>query len=306
MAEPPREIPETEAGEALRALYRDIQHTLRLSFTPQLFRALAVQERLFSHLWRALRPTITVYLERSTDELRAMTVDRVVQAADGSDQRARLREHGYADDEIGAIVAQLQVHHYIAPKLLLITHELQAALEGSSTSVQSRVLWPQGRGVPPGMPRVEPIDPGRAEGTVAEIFADLRTTLDLPTVGDGFRALAHWPDVLEWAWSDLRDWARREGYRNLLEELRHEAQERARVLPRRLRDLAPDTLERRGLGEEEREQATQTVELCARLLTTETIHMARLASALLGAEEARWPSAVLLRRWAVPRGTASV
>ena len=297
-----KEIPEAEASEELRTIYRDIEHTLQVPFVPWPFRALAVYEKFFQTMWKDLKPTITSQLEDAADELRSWLVERLPQALPGlgSDHQAKLREKKLSQEQIEKLQGQVHVYHYLDPKLALLVAALHEALEGKPVGVRSIVVWPTSRGVPAFMPRVGRVEPTQASGAVAKLFEEVRQALELPAVPDEYRTLAQWPEYLELAWGEIKAMLQSEGYSQLLEELRSGIADKLKGFRRRL-DLSTEELSQLGLSEPEQQDIRQKIELFDRALPGLTIQVGYLALALLGPEEAKLDSLALMRRWALPK-----
>ncbi len=290
---------QAEGREELRAVYEDIRATLRVRFVPWPFRVLAVYE-FFPHLWRELAPTITNQLEEAADRVRERAVTPLLEAARGSDHRAHLKGAGLSEDEIAQILDQLQVHHYLDPKLLLLFVALEEALSGRPVGVASVAVWPTGRGAPPFMPRPERVDPDAASGDAAAVLREVREELGLPTVSDEYRTLARWPEYLRYAWAEIRKLRETGPYEEAVRGADAQAIEAVRELRRRM-DLRPEDLERLGVGEPERREVYERVAAIRGALPPLAVQTAYLVLALGGPEEARLTGDALLRRWSSPQ-----
>ena len=302
MAELWPEISEEKAreSEGLREAYEDIRATLRLRFVPWPFRVLAVQEKLFSHLWRELTPTITDQLEEAADAVREQAVTHLLEEAEGSDHRARLRDLGFSADRIAQVQDRLQVYHYVDPKLLILFAALEEALAGRPVGVRSVVVWPTGRGAPPFMPIPERVEPTEASGDVARIFSEIRAKLELPTVSDEYRTLARWPEYLPYAWEEIARLLEADPYKTATDAVDRQAVQAMQELRRRM-ELRPEDLERLGVPESERGELLQKVSAVRQALPGLVVQTAYLVLALGGPEEARLSGDALLRRWISPR-----
>lgn len=289
------EVPERAASERLKAVYRDVEWTLQVPFVPWPFRALAVHEAAFLKIWRALKPVITDQLEGAADALRRWLVDTLPRALStpAVNHRAKLKELRLSKDQIERLQSELHVYHYLDPKLALLVAALREALEGRPVGVRSVAVWPTSRGVPAFMPRVGRVEPAQASGAVARLFDEVQRALELPTVPDEYRTLAQWPEYLGFAWEEIKAMRQREGFRQLVQELRTRLLEGLKDVRRRL--------ELRELEEAERAEVLEKVKLFDRAVTELTVQVGHLALALLGPEEAKLDGLALLRRWALPK-----
>lgn len=300
MAEAWREIPEGEAPEGIREIYRDVQFTLRVSFVPLIFRVLAAHPASFRHVWQELKPTITDQWEEAADGIRGRAVPQALERLPGRDHRERLRKLGYSEGQVEEIQDQLRVYHYLDPKLTLLTLALHEALEGRRVGVSSEVVWPSGWGIPPFMPRVGRLEPTEADGEIAQLFEDAKRALGLPIVPDEMRTLAQWPEYLQSAWKDVAEVSRREAYAEIVEAVREEAERAMGGLRRRL-ELRPEDLRRMGIDEREQTEIRRVVAAFHRAMPILTVCVAYWTLALAGPEEAKLTGEAHLRRWSIPR-----
>ncbi len=287
------EILEDQADETVGAIYEGIKSTLCVTYVPSLFRTLATHATFFPQMWRSLEPTLTIYYVRAADELRASAVERVEALGDDlslpAEERDRLRE-------------ALWVVHFVAPKTLLAAAALEEALSAGTTAAASRIVWPQNTGVPRGMPRPDFVHPDDAHESVSQRYAEIRETLQLPTLTDEWRALGPSGEALESAWRQIRDLVQGDAYPHAVEQLTSAARERGRTLPRRVLDLDPETLRDRGVDDEAQRAIRETVAAFVPALARETIHTALWLSRLATPEAAEMTGLQLLRRWSVPDG----
>ncbi|GEM_PF-3100781 len=290
-----------EEQEKLRLVYRDIAATLRVRFVPWTFRVLAPQEELLGYVWRRLSPAITDQLETAADTLWHHAVNALAEAPHGRDHRAQLLgELGFSREQIPQLLDRLQVYRHVDPKLVVLFTALEQALAGRPGGVQSRVVWPTGRGVPPGMPRPERVNPQEATGAVASLFRTIEERLRLPTVPDEYRTLAHWPEYLKYAWTEIEALMDTDTYRKAVQEVEVRTVEALQQLRRRV-EIAPEDLERWGISPDERAFLEERVTAIRRILPELTVQIAYLIAALGGPEEARLASDALLRRWTSPQ-----
>ena len=287
------EVPEAEPNETVHAIYEEIKSTLCVTYVPSFFRALARHEAFFQRMWRSLEPTLTNHYVRAADELRAQAVE----LADGLGDDPAL-----PDGESERLLDALWAVQFVAPKTLLAAASLEAALSTGTTEAASRVVWPQNTGVPRGMPRPDFVHPDDAPETVSQRYAEIRETLQLPTLTDEWRALGSSSDALGSAWGQVRELVQGDAYPRAVEELVSTTRERGRALPRRVLDLDPETLRNRGVDDEARRAIRETVSAFVPALARETIHTSLWLGRLASSEAAEMTGLQLLRRWTVPHG----
>ncbi|OGF54140.1 MAG: hypothetical protein A2Z21_07140 [Candidatus Fraserbacteria bacterium RBG_16_55_9] len=295
-----KEVPEAEATGEIKAIYNDIQGTLQVSTVPWLFRVLAAHPKYFAAMWGAIKPIITNQFEGASDDIRTHAVSPAMPSIQGSDHRARLKGSGYSREKIKEIQDQLLVYHFMNAKLLLIATVLKEASSGETARVRSIVVTPTSRGVPPGMPKVRMADPQKATGNVAEIFASVQASLELPQVSDEFHTLAAWPEYLELAWGELRRVIQAPTYERLLQEVRQAANRGRQELRRRV-DLAPEDLTALGLNDAEQDEIKGKVDFFYRHSPTTVTAVAFWMLALAGPEVAMLSGEELVRQWALPQ-----
>lgn len=288
-----REISEAEANETIQAIYDDIKATLCVSYVPAPFRALAAHEAFFQQMWRSVEPTLTIYAVRAADDLRASAVE----SAQTLDGRSAL-----SGGERNDLIEALWVVHFVAPKTLLIAASVEEALSTGTTGAASRVVWPQNKGVPRGMPQPSFVHPPEASGTVGTTYSEIQETLSLPVLTDEWRALGISSDELQNAWRAVRDLSGGEAYSQAVEELTSAARERGRRLPRRVLDLDPETLRARGVDDDAQGAIRETVSALVPASAHEAIHTALWLRQLGSPSEAKRTGLQLLRRWSVPHG----
>jgi hypothetical protein len=292
------EITEAEATADVKALYEDIQSTLRVSLVPWPFRVLAANPKYFRAVWDALKPTITKQFELAADAIRSHAASQTLQTLVGRDHRAKLRAAGYGGGRVQQVQEHVLVFHYANPKLLLIVAVLKEVLEGRPVPVKSVVVTPTGRGIPPGMPKVKRID--QPTGKIAEIFSRIEKTFDLPKVSDEFRALAQWPEYLELAWGELQTIVQSDSYARVIEEIKRIAQQKTQEFPRRV-DLGREELRAMGFSDTELREIQSLIDTLYRAYPRLVVSVVFLTLALAGPEETMLSGEALLRRWSIPQ-----
>lgn len=143
--------------------------------------------------------------ERAADHLRATAV-------------LEPQEHSEAPDlgdvdELDRIRAYTASIHYVLPKLLLVAIMLDrrignaGASDGGETTNRWYGVGPAESlpsGIARGTAKIPLLDPEQAEGRVGELFREIAERHAHPGVASFYRALGHWPEVLDSLWSSVR------------------------------------------------------------------------------------------------------
>jgi hypothetical protein len=124
--------------------------------------------------------------------------------------RDSLREAGLSDDDFSQIEGMLEVLHLTNPQALLVAGALSEALERPSVGGEGR---PEPRDMTDEEQRILSYDWSALAGPddaglppkARAIGDDITDILGLPFLTDDFRAMAHWPALLEQAWAELRE-----------------------------------------------------------------------------------------------------
>jgi Halocarboxylic acid dehydrogenase DehI len=202
---PLEEVVEAEAPSSVQAVFDEIRDVLRVPFVDQIWRVLAREPEFLPRAWGSLAPLLgSKQAERAADDLRR---EAAIPLAIGLPAHKAFRGD-MSRAEIGAddrdrISNFTMAMHYVLPKLLLAA----ALLEEKSTnpvSVESSLLEPLPRGVAPGAPRVNPIDPATARGETVGLFAEIRSRHGYQPIADYYRTIAMAGDFLRLAWNALR------------------------------------------------------------------------------------------------------
>jgi hypothetical protein len=204
-----RPVTPDAADDAVRAIYDDTRHHLRLPWVGALFQGYAMYPDYLELAWNAVRDSL---------ETPPFAAAATAIGALADDSAARLYIPSYDERDIAAmnldilaIKDTVDAFRVGNPKLLLVATALRRAYAegpvGGATGA--------GADLPNSAPEsveearvagtvIETIDPGAAPERVAHVFDDIEATLDLPLVNTDYRALALWPDYLELAWRDIK------------------------------------------------------------------------------------------------------
>ena len=224
-------IDETQADRVTIEIYELATRKLRVGRVPLLFRALAAEKAL-TVCWNAMRPAIRVRaFEEAADDLRLKAAAAAVELGCPLIE-TQLEWAGYDVDEIDEIRGQVDVFHYLDPKMLMycatLAQALGAGAGGAKRGARAEQRVP--RGVPQDMDHIELV-PEDSNGLLSRSFKSIRAHLGLGLVPDDFRALGRWPKYLELAWGDARKRDEEPRAKAALGELMRQADEQAGQLP---------------------------------------------------------------------------
>lgn len=190
------EITGDQASGAVAEVYDDVQRTLRVPFVNFIFRVLANYPDFLVPAWRQIRPiVISRAFEESADDLRA----RALLQPDAS---ARTQDWASCDgvDEVRPFTDGI---HYVLPKLLLVATLLDASIgrpapDSASAAPSTATI---ALGIADGMTRIGMVDPDKAEDPLSRLFNEIQQRHAHPGVATYYRALGHWPGLLQALWS---------------------------------------------------------------------------------------------------------
>lgn len=204
-----RPVPEHRADAELSAVYRDLKATLRVPWVGVVTQAYAFYRPFFLEAWRQFRPTAaSAYFHDASEDLRRFAWDSVSAAFPNPAHGARLEETGYAPREIAQIGEVLDLFNAGNPKYLILATAIRATVvEGrrlglagaGGRSSDARPSQADAVGSLPVM-----IEEHHAFGDLRLLYADIKTTLNLPFVNSDYKAMARWPSYLMVAWESLK------------------------------------------------------------------------------------------------------
>lgn len=189
-----------EFTEEMRAIYNDIERTLRVPFVNYIFRTLANFTEYLVPAWRALSPHLRrVDCERAGQRLRGLAA---IEIAVGP-----LPKDLLSSEDRNAVVAFTDAIHYVLPKLLLTVTAFDMQASGDfifkpvSTS-GGAALIPYG--VAQGAGKLPLLDPADADARVCSLFEDIQQLHGHPGVASFYRGLGQYPEFLDQAWQAVR------------------------------------------------------------------------------------------------------
>lgn len=194
------DLGKNEVSEDMRAVYDDIEGTLRVPFVNFIFRTLANWPKYFKPAWNTLAPHLRgLEFERSADYLRAAAApDSTVEP---------LSEEIMAQGDWRARAAFTDAIHYVLPKLLLVVTALDQQWQGTFTirKVPERLSNEElPYGPAQGAGRLPLLDPDAAGARVQALFRDIQQVHHHPGVASYYRGLGHYPDFLAAVWQEIR------------------------------------------------------------------------------------------------------
>lgn len=184
----------------LRAVYDDIECTLRVPFVNFIFRTLANFPSYFQPAWEILSPHLrTLAFERAADRLRSVAAGALAAPPIGEETTAR------GDQQ--ALAGFTDAIHYVLPKLLLIVTAPELQWRGEyvvkpvSEPLSDNAL-PYGVAASAGW--LPLVDPASAGEHIQALFRDIQQVHAHPGVASFYRGLGNYPAFLESVWSAVR------------------------------------------------------------------------------------------------------
>ena len=190
------EIMPEDAGEDVRAVYKDVRDRLRVPFVNFIFRVLANYPGYLEFAWGRISPyLLTEEFEQLADDLRALALPEAVSEKTETDWAAL--------GDLGRIRTFTDTIHYALPKLLIVATALDEGLAGKSGvsgNVGQNHVEP---GVADGTGVVPMVSPDEADTELLALFEDIKRRHGHPDVASYYRGLANWPEFLRAAWEEL-------------------------------------------------------------------------------------------------------
>jgi hypothetical protein len=261
---------------ATDALLDAIARTLRAPFVPEAIRDLGAVDGYLEHVWPQLAVSVdTAGFLGSALYMVDMALDAVEAVYEPLLTRDSLRAGGLGDADRDALVATLDVFHYLQPQLLLLLAALAEARDRPRVGGQGRVeprtasereaahLAARVRLAPPEQPPL----PAVAEA------------LGLARAPDLYRAVATWPAYLAPAWDELQHLAAYPDFRRRGRALYFYARSGARFLAQPLAADA-DALRAAGLDDAAIARAHAAIDAALPALATMMMHCCAMRAGL--------------------------
>lgn len=197
------QVDHSDATGELKAVYDDIQATLRAPWVAFACRVLATFPAFLPPAWRAARGHFTTrHAERAADAIRARAV---LPGARPPDPRAKLERLGWDKQKLGELLQAIDAYNYGNPKYLLLITAWAEAIQGRHPSGKALAsdeaeLIPYG--LPPGVRPLYLVDPDDGDSRVQSLFERIKSMHFHHGPSSDYRTLAQWPDYLEIALDD--------------------------------------------------------------------------------------------------------
>lgn len=265
-----RPVPEHRADQELSDIYRNLKATFGVPWVGVITQAVAYYRPFFAGAWRRFSPSAkTYFFERVSDEMRLSSWEHMEEAFVIADQAGHLREIGYSEYEIAQIRTVLDIFDYGNPKyLILATAIKEGLLTGRSfggTPTNARDSLPRSP-----ICQIAPIpvmvEEHHARGTLSDVYADIKCTLQLPFVNSDYKAMARWPSYLEQAWAALKPCIDTPAYQAARLDVHQQALAAVDALPFAYRMSQADAL-RAGLSDAELNDLIRAISLFQWLLS---------------------------------------
>lgn len=203
-----RPVPEHRADQELTEIYRDLKATFGVPWVGVITQAVAHYRPFFAEAWRRFAPSAkTHFFERASDDLRILSWELIGRSFIVEGQTGRLQEIGYSAREIEQIRAVLDIFDYGNPKYLIFATAIKEGLLSGRTfgGAAGDAWWHFPRSP---ICQIDPIpvmvEEHHAAGTLSQVYADIKQTLQLPFINSDYKAMARWPSYLEQAWGALK------------------------------------------------------------------------------------------------------
>lgn len=193
----------------MRALYDDIEGTLRVPFVNFIFRTLANFPEYLTPAWKALSPRLRrLAFERAGQRLRGLAATEIAVQP--------LPKDLLSGDDRGAVVAFTDAIHYVLPKLLLTVTAFDLQASGGfsfnpDSTAGDAALIPYG--IAPGTGTLPLLNPADADTRLRSLFEDIRKLHGHPGVASYYRGLGQYPEFLDHAWQAVRRQIETDHYR---------------------------------------------------------------------------------------------
>nr|5H01_A Chain A, (R)-2-haloacid dehalogenase [Pseudomonas putida]5H01_B Chain B, (R)-2-haloacid dehalogenase [Pseudomonas putida]5H01_C Chain C, (R)-2-haloacid dehalogenase [Pseudomonas putida]5H01_D Chain D, (R)-2-haloacid dehalogenase [Pseudomonas putida] len=259
-----RPVPEHRADQELSEIYRDLKATFGVPWVGVITQAVAYYRPFFAEAWRRFAPSAkTHFFERASDDIRIRSWELMGQSFVIEGQTDRLREMGYSVREIGQIRAVLDIFDYGNPKYLIFATAIKEGLLSGRTfggaAGDARCHFPRSP-----ICQIDPIpvmvEEHHAGGTLSQVYADIKQTLQLPFINSDYKAMARWPSYLEQAWGALKPCIDTPAYQAGRFDINARALAALDALPTAYRMSRDDALQA-GLSEAQTDELIQVISL---------------------------------------------
>jgi len=274
-----RMVSESEAKGDTAQIYAELKETLGIPHVSLAFRILASYPRFFSLFWKCARPMLeTGEFFSSAEQIRVQGYSQVKSGFAVPDLRTKLAEMEFtqrAQEEVQDVV---DLYEYVNPVLLLVMAALMDGFEHPEGVVKHGTL-PAHHPSHPARPIL--VDERLAPDPTRKLYDDIKQTMGTPYLNTSYITFGRWPDFLREFWSSLKPIIGTPHYEQNRATLRAFALGAANDLPETIH-LSQHTLDRAGVGEEERSMVFQTIHFFLDLLSKQVLNIAFAKVALEG------------------------
>ncbi len=250
---------------------------LRSPYVPAVFRELGAAGGYLDAVWPQLARSVeTAGFLGSALYMADMSAEGVEEVYEPVLSRASLLVAGaLTESEAAALVAALDVFHWVQPQVLLLVAALAEALERPRVGGEGR----------PDAREASEREQAHLETAVALAAADraplpqVAELLQIDPAPDLYRAVAAWPGYLDVAWAELQHLAAYPDFRRRGRALYFYARSSARFLAVPL-EADPGALAARGVGEAEIAAARTAIDRALPVLATMMMHCSAMRFAL--------------------------
>ncbi|WP_136681197.1 halocarboxylic acid dehydrogenase DehI family protein [Neptunomonas sp. XY-337] len=257
-------VPEVEARGDLKRVYEDTKQILGVPWMGVVTMAFASYHNFYEVLWQGIRETCgTEQFSQACIKLQEY-VELRAKEIPTTDLSDTLIQQGYSERELGQIMATIEVFAKGNMPYLLIASLTRAILEGHELPVSPTSAAP----MPKPTEKLAPlllIEEHHATPDLQQVYADIKSTLDLPFVNTDYRALARWPSYFTAAWKDLQPHIDTPRYEQILTDIHSKALDIISELPVH-EGLNTQTLINAAARDTNRESVLRVVELFQYLL----------------------------------------
>lgn len=252
-------VKKQEAPPEARALLDDVERAMGIPWPPASWRTYAQFPGAMRLFWERLKPSVAT--EEFLEEALGITARAYSEV--GKWYRPRFRP-SLPPEVRRRIEWEIDAFEFGNAQLLVQQAALSRALRGSTVG-RERPAEPRRHPVGYRRSEVGMVDEQGAPPEVAQLYADIKQTLDVPVLSSDYQALGKWPAFLGPAWQDVRPWLQNDEYSRLLLDLSLMAAEAAGHLTQPLR-IAQDELLAALPGPGDRQVLQQAVGLFTHLL----------------------------------------
>ena len=266
-----RMVSESEAKGETAQIFAELKETLGIPHVSMAFRILASYPRFFSLFWKCARPMLeTGEFFSAADEIRTQGYNQVKSGFPVPDLHAKLTELEFTERAQEEVQDVVDLYEYVNPVLLLVMAALADGFEHPEGEVKHGNL-PAHHPSHPARPIL--VDERLAPDPTRKLYDDIKQTMGTPYLNTSYITFGRWPDFLREYWSSLKPMIGSPAYEQHRATLRKFALSAANDLPETIH-LSQKTLDKAGVGHEERAMVLQTIHFFLDLLSKQVLNIA--------------------------------